>query len=103
MKMAGRALKLILHLTCLAHGLHRVTQHIRSLFPAVHRFVSNVKKIFLKAPSRVQLFNEMALDIPLPPQYVLTRWGTWLSAVMYYVLNFEKKKKKKKNCPMFTR
>ncbi|KRZ77628.1 hypothetical protein T08_12856 [Trichinella sp. T8] len=26
------------------------------------------KKVFLKAPSRVQLFKEMAPEIPLPPQ-----------------------------------
>jgi hypothetical protein len=27
--------------------------------------------------------------IPLPPQPVLTRWGTWLDAAMYYADNFE--------------
>ncbi|KRX29906.1 hypothetical protein T06_13412 [Trichinella sp. T6] len=32
-----------------------------------------MKKVFLKAPSRVQLFKEMAPEIPLPPQPVLTR------------------------------
>ncbi|KRY14474.1 hypothetical protein T03_1379, partial [Trichinella britovi] len=49
-----------------------------------------MKKVFLKAPSRVQLFKEMAPEIPLPPQPVLTRWGTWLSAVFYYAANFKK-------------
>ncbi|KRX32082.1 hypothetical protein T05_16299, partial [Trichinella murrelli] len=49
-----------------------------------------MKKVFLKAPSRVQLFKEMAPEIPLPPQPVLTRWGTWLSAVFYYAENFKK-------------
>lgn len=94
MKKAGRALKVIfpnmLHVTCLAHGLHRVAEHIRSLYPTVDRLVSNVKKIFLKAPSRVLLFKEMAPEIPLPPQPVLTRWGTWLSAALYYAEHFEK-------------
>ena len=51
--------------------------------------MSNVKKIFLKTPSHVQSFKEMAPDIPLPPQPVLTKWGTWLSA-MHYTENFEK-------------
>ncbi|KRX18174.1 hypothetical protein T07_3177 [Trichinella nelsoni] len=32
----------------------------------------------------------MAPEIPLPPQPVLTRWGTWLSAVFYYVANITK-------------
>ncbi|KRZ63903.1 hypothetical protein T08_2385, partial [Trichinella sp. T8] len=78
MKKAAGALKVLfpnmLHLTCLAHGLHRIAEHIRCLFPDVDRLISNVKKGFLKAPSRVQLFKEMAPEIPLPPQPVLTRW-----------------------------
>ncbi|KRZ82536.1 hypothetical protein T08_6973 [Trichinella sp. T8] len=72
MKKAADALKLLfpnmLHLTCLAHGLHRIAEHIRCLFPDVDRLISNVKKLFLKASSRVQLFKEMAPEIPLPPQ-----------------------------------
>ncbi|KRY03136.1 hypothetical protein T03_1552, partial [Trichinella britovi] len=63
--------------------LHRIAEHIRCLFPDVDRLISNVKKVFLKAPSRVQLFKEMAPEIPLTPQPVLTRWGTWLSAVFF--------------------
>ncbi|KRX35235.1 hypothetical protein T05_7684 [Trichinella murrelli] len=94
MKKAAGALKVLfpnmLHLTCLAHGLHRIAEHIRCLFPDVDRLISNMKKVFLKAPSRVQLFKEMAPEIPLPPQPVLTRWGTWLSAVFYYAANFKK-------------
>ncbi|KRY05109.1 hypothetical protein T12_6281, partial [Trichinella patagoniensis] len=76
----------MLHLTCLVHGLHRIAEHIRCLFPDVDRLIFNVKKVFLKAPSRVQLFKEMATEIPLTPQPVLTRWGTWLSAVFYYAI-----------------
>ncbi|KRY40835.1 CGG triplet repeat-binding protein 1 [Trichinella spiralis] len=94
MKKAAGALKVLfpnmLHLTCLAHGLHRIAEHIRCLFPDVDRLISNMKKVFLKAPSRVQLFKEIAPEIPLPPQPVLTRWGTWLSAVFYYAANFKK-------------
>ncbi|KAL4083198.1 hypothetical protein QTP88_028528 [Uroleucon formosanum] len=45
--------------------------------------------VFLKAPSRIQIFKTMAPDIPLPPQPVLTRWGTWLNASMYYCDHFE--------------
>jgi len=31
----------------------------------------------------------MAPDIPLPPRPVLTRWGTWLNASMYYCDHFQ--------------
>jgi len=46
-------------------------------------------KIFLKCPSRVQYFKEMAPNIPLPPQPVLTRWGTWLKVATYFCEHFE--------------
>ncbi|CAI6360338.1 unnamed protein product [Macrosiphum euphorbiae] len=29
-------------------------------------------------------------DLTLPPEPIITRWGTWLSAVLYYSNNFEK-------------
>ena len=86
MKKAAGALKRIfpkmLHITCLAHALHRICEEIRRLFPEVDQIIANGKKIFLKAPSRVQIFQEMASDVPLPPQPVLTRWGTWVSAAI---------------------
>lgn len=31
----------------------------------------------------------MAPNIPLPPQPVLTRWGTWLKAATYFCEHFE--------------
>ncbi|CAI6353976.1 unnamed protein product [Macrosiphum euphorbiae] len=29
-------------------------------------------------------------DLTLPPEPIITRWGTWLSAVLYYSNTFEK-------------
>ncbi|KAL4153127.1 hypothetical protein QTP88_000960 [Uroleucon formosanum] len=77
------------HVTCLAHSLHRVAEEIRKQFPEIDAFISNVKKIFLKCPSRVLKFKEMAPGIPMPPQPLLTRWGTWLSAAIYYCENYQ--------------
>lgn len=79
----------MIHVTCLAHALHRVAEEIRIHFPNVDELINNVKKVFLKAPSRIQIFKTMAPDIPLPPRPVLTRWGTWLNASMYYCDHFE--------------
>lgn len=65
MVKAGKAIKVFYskmeHVTCLAHGLHRVAEEIRKHFPKVDQLISNCKKIFLKAPSRVQIFKEIAL------------------------------------------
>ena len=93
MKKAGLALKVLypnmIHVTCLAHGLHRIAEHVRELHPKVDKLVANVKKVFLKSPSRIQHFKEIAPDLSLPPQPVLTRWGTWISAVLYYALHWD--------------
>ncbi|KAJ4447765.1 hypothetical protein ANN_09773 [Periplaneta americana] len=77
------------HVTCLAHGLHRVSETIRNEFPLVNSFISNTKKCFCKAPSRISIFRENFPDIPLPPQPVVTRWGTWIQSVVYYSKYFK--------------
>jgi hypothetical protein len=54
------------------------------VLPQVNALVSAVKKVFKKAPSRIAAFRRWAPGVPLPPEPVLTRWGTWLEAVEYY-------------------
>ncbi|XP_077525696.1 uncharacterized protein LOC144137628 [Haemaphysalis longicornis] len=74
----------MLHVTCLAHALHRVCEELRKHFTDVNELIGSAKAVFLKAPSRVRVFKEMLPDVPLPPEPVVTRWGTWLEAVEYY-------------------
>ncbi|KAL4153650.1 hypothetical protein QTP88_001483 [Uroleucon formosanum] len=74
----------MIHLTCLAHGIHRVAENIREKFKKVDKLISRVKQVFLKAPSRVLVFKSEAPAIPLPPEPILTRWGTWIIAASYY-------------------
>lgn len=62
MLSAGRNLKHYLpemkHVTCLAHALHRVSEQIRLEYHDVDVLIANVKKIFLKAPSRIKILKE---------------------------------------------
>lgn len=92
MLSAGRNLKNYLpemkHVTCLAHALHRVSEQIRLEYHDVDILIANVKKVFLKAPSRVKILKDKYPHIPLPPQPVITRWGTWLEAASYYAQYF---------------
>jgi hypothetical protein len=74
----------MVHLTCLAHALHRVAEEIREHYSDVDKLVSDIKKMFVKAPLRVQKFKKDAPSMSLPPQPVHRRWGTWLDAMMYY-------------------
>jgi len=34
------------------------------------------------------VYKEILLDIPLPPEPVLTGWGTWLEAAIFQCDNF---------------
>ncbi|KAL4121178.1 hypothetical protein QTP88_013741 [Uroleucon formosanum] len=92
MVKSGKSLQVIyskmVHITCLAHGLHRVAEQIRINFPEINSLISNIKKVFLKAPYRKNLFKNLAPGIPLPPEPIITRWGTWLNAINYYCEHF---------------
>lgn len=93
MKKAGTVLKALyskmIHVPCLAHGLHRIAEEIRSHFPTVDKLISRVRQVFLKAPSRTMLFKTEATGIPLPPEPIRTQWGTWLQAASYYCQYFK--------------
>ena len=94
MLKAGRTLKStypeLVHVTCLSHALNLVAEQVRSLFPNVDSLVASLKKVFKKAPSRVCKYQEMNPGLKLPPEAVITRWGTWLKAVELYALHFDK-------------
>lgn len=77
----------MIHVTCAAHGLHRVAEEVRGQFKSVDKVIVNVKKTFRKAPSCVQLFKPKAPEISLPPEPVVSRWGTWINAANYYCDN----------------
>jgi hypothetical protein len=77
----------MVHITRLAHALHSVTEDVRGRYPEVDQLIANGKKIFIKSPLRVQKFKDKAPTLPLPPQPIVTRWGTWLDAANYYCTN----------------
>lgn len=81
-----------IHVTCLAHSLHRIADFVRSNNSAVDSMIANAKKVFLKAPRRITLFKELNPNLALPPKPVITRWGTWLQAVDYYAEYFDEVK-----------
>jgi hypothetical protein len=85
--------KQLIHCTCLAHGINRIAETIRLQFPLVNELVKSGKKIVVKAPLRVQHFKRALPNVSLPPEPVLTRWGTWLDAAVYYANNFQDFKK----------
>lgn len=79
----------MIYLTCIVHGLHRVAEFIREQFDVVNKLIANVKKAFVKAPQRKISFKSMHPNLPYLPQPVVTRWGTWLEAAIYYADYFD--------------
>lgn len=94
MVKAAKTLKVfypnMIHVTCIAHGINRIAEAIRQLLPDTNKLVNNGKKAFLKAPSRISKYKEIMINLPLPPEPVITRWGTWLEAALFYAENFAK-------------
>lgn len=80
----------LVHVTCVVHGLHRVCEQIRIEYSNVNSLISNVKKVFVKAPNRIRIFRSLEPGLQLPPEPITTRWGTWLSAALYYAKNLDK-------------
>jgi len=79
----------LIHVTCAAHGIHRIAEKIMDIFHEINDLINNGKKIILKAPYRIQLYHEMLPNTPLPPQPIITRWGAWLESAIFYADNFE--------------
>ncbi|XP_050513406.1 uncharacterized protein LOC126889302 [Diabrotica virgifera virgifera] len=79
----------MVHVTCLLPGINRIAEVLRGEFDLVNKLISNVKKVFLKAPLRVQMYKEKLPGVNLPPEPVITRWGTWIKAAIFYANHFD--------------
>jgi len=78
----------IIHVICVAHMLNRVAEKVREIHIMINKLINNVKKSFLKAPSRVQVYKELLPGVSLPPEPIITRWGTWIEAVIFTSKNY---------------
>ena len=90
MKLAGRMLcskypKLI-HVTCIAHALHNVSELVSKHYCVVNTLISSGKALFVKCDSRRKEFKKLVSRLPL--KTVVTRWGSWIKAVLYYRDNY---------------
>lgn len=56
--------------------IQRLAETVREMYPNVNTLVSNLKKVFLKAPQRVDVYKEIMPSVSLPPETILTRWAT---------------------------
>lgn len=80
------------HVTCIVHSLHRVAEKVRDLCPAVDNFLGIMKVVFSRSCDRRDIWKDVT-ELPLPPEPILTRWGTWINAACFYGKNFTKVQK----------
>ena len=68
----------MLHVTCSAHCIQRLTEFIKSKFERQDKFIKRTKASFNNT-RRLRLFKERT-GLTRPPQPVESRWGTWQGA-----------------------
>ena len=74
---------MLFHVTCLAHLMHNCAMRIKAHYDLVDQLISRVKAATVKNKRRANLF----ITIGTPPHPVVTRWGSWLQAALYYAEN----------------
>lgn len=76
----------LLHVTCVIHLLHNCCMMIKNFFPNTNFLISNMKNLYIKNNSRKNYFKEKLGKLPEP---IVTRFGTWLEAALFYAKNFD--------------
>ena len=83
--LAGKTLKelysSLMHVTCFAHLLHNCAMRVRAHFKNIDEIIATIKAENIKNKNRKKDFHDVGL--PSPPDPVITRWATWLRAVLY--------------------
>ena len=86
MSLAGKTLKelypFLMHVICVAHLLHNCAMRVRAYFKNIDEIVATIKAVTIKNKDRKKDFHDAGL--PFPPDPVITRWATWLRAVLNY-------------------
>ena len=90
MSLAGKTLKKLypslMHVNCVSHLLHNCAMCVRAHFKNIDEVIATIKEaVTIKNKFRKKDFHDTAL--PSPPDPVITRWATWLIAVLYYSEN----------------
>ena len=85
MSLAGKILKelypFLMNANCVVHLLHNCAMRVRAHFKNFDEVMATIKN-----KDRKKDFHDAGLPSPLYP--VITRWTTWLRAVVYYSENF---------------
>ena len=89
MSLAGKTLKelypSLMHVNCVARLLHNCAMRVRAHFKNIVEVIATIKAATIKNKDRKKDFYDSGM--PSHPDPVITRWATWLRAVLYYSEN----------------
>ena len=89
MSLAKKTLKefypSLMHVTCVARLLHNYAMRVRAHFKNIDEIIATIKAAPAKNKDRKKDLHDAGL--PSPPDPVITRWATWLRAVLYHSEN----------------
>ena len=77
----------MMHTTCLAHLLHKACEKILAKFVSIDELISSIKLATCKNKYRQGQFSQAGLG--MPPQPIVTRWGPWIEAAIFYSQNYD--------------
>ena len=63
----------MVHIRCVAHGLHLICEKVQEKFPDVNLLIAAMKMIFVKSPNRCAAYKDNCPELSLPPKPILTR------------------------------
>ena len=75
------------HVSCLVHCLHRVCEKLKGMSPYVDKIVAFLKAKLVKNKENQKIFCQLS-GKPMPKLPIVTRWGSWLTFVVYIHDNF---------------
>ena len=89
MSLAGKTLKelypSLMRVTCLGRLLHNCAMRVRAQFKNIDEIIATIEAATIKNKDHKKDFHDV--DLPSPPDSVITRWATWLRAAIYYSEN----------------
>ena len=74
-----------MHVNCVARLQHNCAMRVRAHFKNIDEVIATIKAATIKNKNRNKGFYDSGM--PSHPDPVITRWATWLRAVLYYSEN----------------
>ena len=91
MRTCGENLKAffpkLIHLICLCHNLHNLSESVAKLYPNIQKFMISSNMVFSKSDKNKKIIKDNGLKVP--PKLITTRWGSYFDCLEYFINNLD--------------